>query len=677
MDDTDNMDIISYHRQHRQNKTSYCKLYLFIPTQPGLTTLSKYPCADLDCKHEDITCHEGLILDELEPLCDFCEILPGGLPVIIHLVHLVALKNQSGGHWLPFLRYTLSEVQSRLTLVNTCMPVTNSIIFGVSNDELFTAFRNNLRAEISLQSQYRVGFQPTNFYYFNIEYLTGSFYRQISDTEYDLVNQDSKLPGRIIFFTRNTRFDIIIPWKTLKIKRDFSGDYYLPLSHTLPAHWSTFFKNINGTAIGYDIACQVSDLRSFFESWYVFNANESISVKLIELKVLLAYAGLPLQDPSLSSLSFFYTGTVLPMPDCLEQCLGLSSELNLPDHLNHYLSLKSICAHNMVTITQMCILVHMFPTPGIAAVATRKNPGQVLTWLSDFLPYLLTGVRIRNSAFRDHVPLHHIHVLKDANYGIYDIIGFPPPWPAITYGNCETDAKCLRHLLLHIQPKMIVTSLPYKLRWCSVQSIVLPLFAKPTFQSQHLDYGCGKDKSVLPLDLPKTLDKSSFLEFLRTSRENHSTFTRTQVIILMAWNQPQQLMNLVEKDSSILPAKTLVYVMPILNACCTINGQDFTPLTVKTWKENSSTRAMKKTTKSCLRAINKTRKLKRTANLVAHSKDKANTSKQTLDTVATPPNDTFDELINEIETDLNNSEKAKNTAKSNVWPQLMDFLLSD
>ena len=45
--------------------------------------------------------------------------------------------------------------------------------------------------------------------------------------------------------------------------------------------------------------------------------------------------------------------------------------------------------------------------------------------------------------------------------------------------------------------------------------------------------------------------------------------------------------------------------------------------------------------------------------------------------MATPPNDTFDELINEIETDLNNSEKAKNTAKSNVWPQLMDFLLSD
>ena len=145
----------------------------------------------------------------------------------------------------------------------------------------------------------------------------------------------------------------------------------------------------------------------------------------------------------------------------------------------------------------------------------------------------------------------------------------------------------------------------------------------------------------------------------------------------MAWNQPQQLMNLVEKDSSILPAKTLVYVMPILNACCTINGQDFTPLTVKTWKENKFTRAMKKTTKSCLRAINKTRKLKRTANLAAHSKDKANTPKPTLDTVATPSNDAFDELISEIETDLNNSEKTRNTAKSNVWPELMDFIMNE
>jgi hypothetical protein len=496
------------------------------------------------------------------------DMLPGCSPVLDHICTL--LDDQptdiAGGSFKPFIQDTLFEcINHRQMRVNS-HPKTRSLVFGRSSKIEFDKFISSFNNRMDDLAVSRLGHLPTNFFHFDVEYVYGldtnafTLLNHPKELKNPLVLDDNKMPARIVLGLWEERWEIVFPWVAeSELNGNFAGNYYLSTPKNIPDYWVTFFGKLHGYAVGLDLDVHTSNLSKFLSQCYKFaNCDGTVKIKVLDLISLLALAGVNLSPVSIPTLSYYFTGSVPAMPQEFLVGFGRFSDCNgLPWHLNAYLQTKSMIIMNVSVISCICVLLNLFPTPGIAGLTTKMTPFSFLRWFSQFIPASLCGASLpvtvlakgdRSDDFRSAICV--IRFLDDANpyFSSSQLSLLAPPWNSVVFGGCPTDQVALTYLLTTVYPIVCQRGVPPHLRWNCNITILQGLFGQPTSQTHSGELlGCGFDQAIP--ELPDFCDplynvSKPLITMCRKYRAELSSdsplkeYTVNQIMLLYLWKYP-------------------------------------------------------------------------------------------------------------------------------------------
>jgi hypothetical protein len=261
-------------------------------------------------------------------------------------------------------------------------------VFGRSSDKEIAAFLSKFNQTVRETAVHTPGHLPHSFYHFDVEEVSscidGGFVVQEEGREERFIS-GTKAVARIHLGTHTTRFDIVIPWKAVHVLSNFQGSYRLELPKgPLSLKWITLFTQLAGTAVGVGIQEDLRGVGEFFGHFFPHLTPGTLSLRMVNLEVLLALAGYNSPRTNITALNFFFTGGIVLKTWEMRCGFGLwGSTSALPDSLSLYLQSEAVGVLNTVLVCLCSLLLHMFPTPGIAARHAQAPPAvfRVVHWV--------------------------------------------------------------------------------------------------------------------------------------------------------------------------------------------------------------------------------------------------------------------------------------------------------
>ena len=471
--------------------------------------------------------------------------LPGNSPVLAHII--ASIQNQpkleAGGSFLPFLKSTLDKVCN----INQQGTV-KTIIFGKSSAEL-KAMKADIHKEYSKMINPVLGSAPTSFLTFSISYIYGN-----SEESFQLTNlsknaylkmKDNCAPARISLGMLNKRWDIVFDWQKIRGYNDFTGDYSIKYS-SINDDWIKFFFNIPGIVVGVNLEKDYTKLIFLLTSCFKFQSSRQLQVKASPLSTMMHLVGANFIDQSLQSLAYCFLGLLLITPEKFERGFGEYHLKQLPSHLNEYIQLHVNALSGIVTVLQLINLLHAFPTPGIAALVSRKCPRKFLVWHARFFSTLCSSIRLKEGYTLEN-PSFEVQG-QDAHFSIGDVNRITPFWSNITYGGCWNDSLAVRFALQRYFPLLSSNDIPIYLKWECDPDWILRAYKNTSFETLPKELlGCRSDGALAYVpNLCDPLQKCylSLISLCRKHEEEVTDLSAFEILFLHTWQHPELCINL-------------------------------------------------------------------------------------------------------------------------------------
>ena len=503
MQDAELERVRDFHMVHKVGHLSGWKpnqlLSSYIQVVPKLS-LPFHNIYDLPCK-DDYSCCDNyvnfLLSRKTKGLLPLYQ-LPGKSPVIDHIKCYLDYQPslEAGGSYKDFLSLTL-DTCSKFSNTKTIKTDVKCVTFGLSRSTDVSEFFHSLNSSLDSLNKYRLGCLPTNYYHLEVDYIN------IPTSECQLPGNHKLmgLPSRMTFGLWEQRWEILFPWKTVVIENLEVHEILGPTK--IPDYWAFHFKKIHGHAVGLNLKQDLYFLSQFFSSTYEFSNKAVFSLKSIDIYSLLALAGINMSCLSVSSLSFLFNATLVLPPCDYEQNVPSKDKGTLPDHINLYKQVKATTILNAITLSQMVILIHIFPTPGIACLMSRKNPENFFRWFTHFITTISSDY---------HLPAHSLIVDRTTNYKacltslhqncesfitVNQLVEMLPSWNSIVYGGCPTDQLAISHAYFNLLPVFQQNFIRPELQWYSKDSYLHGLFGPATGAAESKELlGCRSDKCI-------------------------------------------------------------------------------------------------------------------------------------------------------------------------------------
>lgn len=515
-------------------------------------------------------------------------VLPGKAPVLEHLYHLLSTQDSmiSGGSFLTSLTDTIDLCRSHRQVSESSHPQVHTLIFGRSSESEVTAFLNSFNSKLMEQQRPKLGSLPHALYSFDVESvssLAGVPYH-IQHTKRGItttrgISSREKLPARVHLGFHDERFDIVFPWEFINMADDFRAEWTLTVpSDPLPDFWHKLFGKLQGYAIGIGIHDDVSQLDSFLSMCYKFkNAPGPLRIHTLDLEVLLALAGYNSPKTSITALNFFFTGGIIQKKWEIRCGMGRwASTVALPTSLNLYLQSEAIGVLNVALVALMCILVHWFVTPGIAAIVSRKCPLKFISWFWRFMHSVLLDARLPSgsefSCCGDRIasPSKLVSMIvygsrRTPVFSPTDLSKCIPPWRNITGGGCAVDQYALDHIIMNILPMLRKPGVPLHLKWESSPLIISRLLTGRCPPAASIktscETGCNPDPATIKLPLlipekstsfPTATVRRLYINYRSELDDSDpiKNLTSSQLLLLSAWRYPREFSKLLAKNGN-------------------------------------------------------------------------------------------------------------------------------
>jgi hypothetical protein len=501
------------------------------------------------------------------------------------------------------------------------LPQVHTLIFGRSSESEVSAFIGTFNKRIKAQERSRLGWVPHNLYSFDVESISslpGVPYR-IQHTKRGItttrsINSREKLPARVHMGFHDERFDIVFPWEFSNMSEDFRAEWTLAVpSDPLPDLWHHLFRKLQGNAIGIGIHEDLSQLDSFISACFRFkNATGPLRVRKLDLEVLLALAGYNSPKTSITALNFFFTGGVIQKKWEVRCGLGKwATTTALPHCLNLYLQSEVIGVLNVALVALMCILVHWFVTPGIAAVASRKTLLKFISWFWRFIHSVLldarlsSGFEFSNCSDRIEAPSQ---LISRISYGTRrtpiftsrDLAHCIPPWRNVTGGGCPSDQYALDHILTTVWPILRKPAVPLHLRWESDLRVVSKFLTGQPLPSASSktsrETGCNPDPSTLRIPMltpdktvcsPQLTLRRLYIDYRETLKDSDpiKSLTSSQMLLLSTWQHPREISRLLAKNEKrgrkYFTRDDYFLIKPLLTALFALDPSQELPFSMK------------------------------------------------------------------------------------------------
>ena len=402
--------------------------------------------------------------------------LPGRVSILDHLVVHLNRQNhhQAGGSFKNFLSKTTEFLTENRQISSFILPIVRTIVFNESSKQDVSDFVNELNECVANTAKFDFGYLPTTLLVMHTEYIdvvndnVAVVNKILKDDIKVTKYQDCKLPSRIVFFSDNVRFDVVIPWS----KTDTG--YQLKISGNTEDYFHGIFKKIKGVVTGMGVGTDIDNISNFFTDNYKFrNCGGDIVLKHIELGVLLLVCGINSVPYDLSCLLYFFTGGLHHRQTVFEKNLGTKDALS--DMEDTYLHSK---VHSMYVIFHtalLYLLLTLFPTPGIAWYVSYKPPVKILSWFNQFIVLNLPGASLDNmedvfAVARDDTPIDILDNLEipAGHSGVMNIEFLStliPQWRGPTGGGPVTDLQVISHLVKKFTPVFSNLGVPHVIRW--------------------------------------------------------------------------------------------------------------------------------------------------------------------------------------------------------------------
>ena len=424
----------------------------------------------------------------VDPPLDF-DLLPGKVPVLDHLKCILESQPEyeAGGSFVHFLSKNIQTCCNYRQMSTELKPKVKTILFGQASKNELINFIADFNLAISEQSKASAERFPINFYHLEVEYVYGSCNKSFFKKSYPMTEPvvipsvEGKIPARIVLSTWDRTWEIVYPWICTTETSPFTGKYLMQVPQPLPASWANIFDKLKGFPIGINLKDKIQDLNDFQTKVFKFiNHDGYMNPKSLDLNVILALAGFNCSTVSEASLAHIFTGGYLPTPWEFKLGYGLSAEYDIPDFLRCYLHSKAISILNASMISILAYFILIFPTPGIGALCTKKDPVKLMEWFSTFLIDFCKGHSLHKHVIEidrcDEPNLIFNKISKVSGekcvFGPSDMEKIHPVWNSVSFGGCTTDQTAISHILEKVHPVICRPEVPNHLKWGSNLKII-------------------------------------------------------------------------------------------------------------------------------------------------------------------------------------------------------------
>ena len=538
------------------------------------------------------------------------DLLPGNAPIYDHLLSLLNRQptNQGGGSFLPFLDRTLTKIHDYLHIKNTSHPFVRSIVFGQSSERDASTFRKTLAEAINVNNRRETGWLPYSMVACHASYVVGSkplsFFKTISPKGYTcpLRPIDNKMVSRLSITLHGLRWDIIFPWE------EDNGAFTISSPESLPEFWLNFFGSLPGVFTGLDLETDLIHLTNTVSMVYCIHSdNHHLGLKIADLTSMLTIAGVNLTSLSIPAISFLFSGVVTVCPKELLSA-RFSDTNGLPIHLNLFLQSVGECILNAMLLSQICFLIHLCPTPGIAGLVSKKVPITFLTWFSEFIHCFLQRVHLPKGVVTglDNAEDKLALIIKRKNLtsllSTQELLELLPPHPSITEGGCPIDSLAISHLIERVHPIMTKKGFPPRLKWFSKIKVLTGLFESPATPPNLPAPGCVNDPSRLTTP-PFDQDKFSFAVRKVKANPDFARLTKSQILLRLLWDHPNEAETTYQKslDNPSFNAFSGTNIDLALPVICGFSGK-----TLERPNSDKRLRAEKSARQQCMKVIDLT-----------------------------------------------------------------------
>lgn len=536
---------------------------------------------------------------------------PADAPIIDHLESYLIDSKFPGGSWKPWIIKSIERIQQkRQVCVENPEGETYLVRYGVSSLKALEHFTTELHKAILGQMTPELGFFPCKFYSFDVENVAlspGSEFKILvpdgsGDSSYHTVGgvTTKSFPARVHMAVYGKRFDVIFPWANKEPTYDYRGDYLLKLeAPALAVEWFNLWNDLPGLALGVGIREDIQLLTSFIHQVYKFQdcAGRRISIRHGDLTVLLALSGHNSPKTSVAALNFLYTGGFVLKPWPVRCGFGRWSDIVIHTASKVYLTAEAESILNVATTAILGMLVHWFPSPGVAAAVSHKSPTKFMLWFSRFVDNLLDGAYLPvQSSFhsigcRVTDPLDQILSIqydpgKHVVFTPEEVAQMVPTWNHITRGGALTDLQVVRHVCDHILPILILNETPSDVDWVKYYSTFASEFLGlkvPSLVSDRPESHPNVDENSIRMKedivsvIPTVPVRSYLHNFLSTLAADHPfrQMDISSVLQAYAWFYPTRVKELFYEtllededcEADPLSMPECFFVEPIITAC--------------------------------------------------------------------------------------------------------------
>lgn len=500
-------------------------------------------------------------LDSPNPFLNL-DLLPGKAPIIDHLCTMMKSQpiSQGGGNWAPFLENSINRIRTHRSISLSTPLKTTNLVFTRSTKSEVVNFLKDFNTSYNNQSTPELGNIPVEFFSINVEYFTSAQGLFILDyPESTIFLDEPKVPAVISLSLLNKRYDIVIPWIYTAHNKCFT----LSLANNIPLFWNTIFSKISGYAICLNPIEIKDNLTSFFASCNQDHGVSTLDIKFVELDTILSFGGL-FERVDLAEIAYIMVGTFPFIPSTIATSLQPQSLSTTPKLLSLVIETKANCILNAAITSSIHFLLQLFPTPGIAAIVSGKEPHKFLLWFSRFL----TTVSLIQP---NNLPNYQIENFQFNNKRLIDIY---PLWSFPYHGGCPTDLTALHHLLYKVHPLVSSKKTPWNLRWSSNPTHLYSLVRSPSGKTKSDSLlGCLTDEALPCLNIsPDMLSPTTPPIFTLCKKLNQACResldsdlhknTTNQTMMVILWTNPILLTEMFLFTSGIVPDRYLGNMLP-------------------------------------------------------------------------------------------------------------------
>ena len=534
----------------------------------------------MDKRENDITHPTGKSLYQLKQ--EDLEVKEGKvcLPVLDHLETLIMTqsRDRAGGSYKEFLQDSVSFCKKNRE-VNTVEDVEiNTITFSKTPVAEVKKFIESFNKSIGKQAAPGFGSMPSDLYSFDVQYVTAPAGKEAKvavslKDKYAITRIPSpKVPARISLITQDTkkRWDIVFPWV-------LDTDLLINVDGYTPDLWHKLFSKLRGIAIGENIEGHIESINMLMNAFKFLNCKGNVQLQIADIDSMFNLCGWESGPANIMEFHSYFTGSPakwLPTPDF--RSTGWSSPELIAEH-SLFIHRRGVAVIVMAMISMIGMCIIWFPTPGIAALVSNKEPEKFLIWFLRFFKQLITDSQTFNNQ---------------------EISKMKPKWRNVTGGGCLTDLQAVSHISRNIYPVISKENVPYILKWDRKSEVLESL--GPLHDDAHevqlstLYPGVCNDPALIEVPKVENFKKvnkflgcvcSEIKEIISNNHPNHPlcSLSEEQLAILFTWSYPRQVLLLwkrsylpesKESTKNYFSNTDLLTLKPILSAFCGITLED-------------------------------------------------------------------------------------------------------